>query len=172
MIRSLAVFSFALSSLFRLGSVSAQAPYVQLAQTHYIKVDAPFAQQLILAAKAAHPELKKIGLHAVPPGGTESAIVANAIPGKIGKVSSPNDLTVVATGQPKVYPHPEEGGFFDLGLPLTDAQHRPIGMMVMEIPYKDAATEQEALAKGLRIRDEITSRITSKQALFQPAPQP
>lgn len=170
MFRFIAVLSFALPSLITLNSVSAQAPAP--APARYIKVDAPYAQQLILAAKARHPELKKIGLHAVPPGGAESAIIANAIPSKIGKVSSLNDLTVVITNQPKVYPHPEEGGFFDLGLPMTDVQHRPIGMMVMEIPYKDAGTEQEALVKGLSIRDEIAAQIPSKQALFQPARQP
>ncbi len=144
------------------GGQAPQAP----ASPRYIKVDAPFAQKLLLDAKAAHPELKKIGLHAVPPGGTESAIIANPIVSKIGKVSSANDLTVVTSGQPKVYPHEEEGGFFDLGLPMTDSQKRPVGMMVMEIPYKAAATKEEALRMGLAIRDEIAGKISSKEALF------
>ena len=141
------------------------------APPHYIKVDAPYAQQLLLAAKAAHPELRKIGLHAVPPGGTESAIIANPIASKIGKLSSPNDLIVVTTSQPKVYPHPEEGGFFDLGLPMTDREQRPIGMMVMEIPYANASSKEEALHIGLAIRNESTAQIPSKEALFATPPR-
>ena len=150
------------------GQTAASQP---TAAPRYIKVDAPYAQKLLLSAKAAHPEIKKIGLHAVPPGGTESVIIANPITSKIGKLSSANDLTVVTSGLPKVYPHPEEGGFFDLGLPMTDSQQRPIGMMVMEIPYANAATKEEALRVGLGIRDEIAAKIPNKEALFAPAPQ-
>jgi hypothetical protein len=135
----------------------------------YLKVEAPYAQQLLVEAKASHPELKKIGLHVVPPGETESCIIANPITSKIGKVSSPRDLTVVTSGQPRVYPHPEEGGFFDLGLPMFDANQRPLGLMVMEIPYKVAPTADDALRRGLKIRDEIAARIPNKQALFGPA---
>ncbi len=134
----------------------------------YLKVSAPYAQQLLVETKARYPELKKIGLHVVPPGETESCIIANPITSKIGKISSARDLTVVISGQPKVYPHPEEGGFFDLGLPMSDAHGSTIGLMVMEIPYRYAATSDEALAMGLKIRDEIAARIPSKQALFGP----
>lgn len=133
----------------------------------YIKVSAPLAQKLVLEAKAAHPEIKKIGMHAVPPGAADSAIIASDNPAKVGKVSSANDLSVVTSGAPKVYPHPEEGGFFDLGLPMFDREHRPFGMMVLEIPYKDAATPETALSMGTRIRDEIAAKIPDRQALFQ-----
>ncbi len=150
--------------------VVAVAAWISLtAQDTYLKVSAPFAQQLLVEAKAAHPEIKKIGLHTVPPGETHSCIIANPIVTKIGKVSSARDLTVVTSGEAKVYPHAEEGGFFDLGLPMFDSSRRPIGMMVMEIPYKYAATPEAALARGSAIRDEIAARIPDKQALFQPA---
>lgn len=150
---------------------SSPAGVVVAAPPRYIKVDAPFAQKLVLDAKAAHPELKKIGMHAIPPGYSESAIIANPIVSKIGKLSSANDLTVVTSGQPKVYPHEEEGGFFDLGLPLADNQQRPIGIMVMEIPYKAAATKEDALRMGLALRDQISAEIPSKEALFAPVPR-
>ena len=146
------------------GNASSAAPLAD----RYLKVNAPYAQLLLLEAKAAHPELKKIGLHAVPPGETESCIIANPIASKIGKISSPRDLTVVTSGMPKVYPHPEEGGFFDLGLPMLDAEKRPIGLMVMEVPYKVAVDGDDALQIGLKIRDEIAARIPNKEALFQP----
>ncbi len=106
-------------------------------------------------------------MHAVAPGQTESAIIGSDNPSKIGKVSSANDLIVVTTGEAKVYPHPEEGGFFDLGLPMFDRDHHPLGMMVFEIPYKDAATPEVALSMGTKIRDEVATRIPNNQALFQ-----
>lgn len=146
---------------------TAQAPANASPAARYIKVDAPLAQKLVLAAKAQHPEIKKIGMHAVPPGATESAIIGSDNPAKIGKVSSANDLTVVTSGTPRVYPHPEEGGFFDLGLPMFDREHRPFGMMVLEIPYKDATTPDTALSMGTKIHDELAAKIPSKQALFQ-----
>ncbi len=166
----LAVSMLAILASFS-ASAPAQAPTTPAAPApdRYLKVNAPYAQQLLVEAKAAHPELKKIGLHAVPPGETETCIIANPITSKIGKISSLRDLTVVSSGQPKVYPHAEEGGFFDLGLPMFDAEKRPIGLMVMEIPYKDAPTGQAALGMGLKIRDEIAARIPDKQALFKPA---
>ena len=145
---------------------SSSAPAVAVQPARYLQVHAPFAQQLILRTKSAHPELKKIGMHVVPPGETESCIIANAIPSKIGKTSSARDLLVVTTGEPAVSPHAEEGGFFDLGFPLFDRQHRPVGMLVMEIPYKDAPTRKRALSKGSSIRDEVAGQIPDKQALF------
>ncbi len=134
----------------------------------YLSVSAPFAQHLILATKAAHPELKKIGLHAVPPGERESCIIANAIPSKIGKISSAKDMEAVTSGEARSYPHPEEGGFFDLAVPVSDRQHRPVGLLVMEIPYRFAPNSEDALALGRRIRDEIAASIPSKAALFGP----
>lgn len=86
------------------------------------RVSAPFAQQVTLETAAAHPEIKKIGLHAVSPNETESCLIASPIVSKIGKVSSPAALTVLSSGQSKVYLHAEEGGFVDLGLPLKDAK--------------------------------------------------
>lgn len=167
----LAAVTLALPGSF-VGAIVAQTlsptPVSAPAHDRYLKVNAPYAQRLLTEAKAAHPELKKIGLHVVPPGETESCIIANPVTSKIGKVSSARDLTVVTSGQPKVYPHPEEGGFFDLGLPMFDAGKRPIGLMVMEVPYKFAMNSDDALAIGLKIRDEIAAQIPDKQALFQP----
>lgn len=159
----LALLTVAIPLRLTLAQIAAPAA----APARYLQVDAPYAQKLVLEAKAAHPELKKLGLHAVPPGETESAIIANALPAKIGKISSPRDLTVVTTGVPAVYPHAEEGGFFDLGLPMMDASGRPIGMMVMEIPYTYAATREQALNLGTKIRDGIAAQIPDKQALFR-----
>src|SRR5580698_5116625 len=91
----------------------ASAVVTLAAQSIYIPVNAPYAQNLVVATKRAHPELQKLGLHAIPPGATDYAIVANAITSKIGKKSSAGDLGVLQTGKPTVK-RDEAGKFYDL----------------------------------------------------------
>ena len=129
---------------------------------------APYAQTLIVNTKAAHPELQKLGLHAIPPGQQDYAIIANGIPSKIGKKSSEGDLVVVKTGKPTVKNN-DKGKFFDLALPVSDAAGKPIGLTVMEIPYSHAKDAAEALAKATVIRDELQARIPNQAKLFEAA---
>lgn len=146
-----------LASLILAAAISAPLP----AQTVYVPVNAPYAQSLVVATKQAHPELQKLGLHAIPPAQHDYAIIANVYPSKVGKMSSADDLAVVASGKPTVKPNDKEK-FFDLCLPLSDAAGRPIGMTVMEIPYAFAANADVALTKATVVRDEMQkkSRVT------------
>ncbi len=133
-----------------------------------VEVHAPFAEQLIQKEKALHPEIQKLGLHAVPPGQTENVIVANNLPEKIGKVSSPNDMRLVAPGQP-VAVREQEGSFFDTFMPLHNRAGRIIGFLVMEVPFATANTEQEAIGEGIRLRDEVERQAPTLETLFGPA---
>jgi hypothetical protein len=120
-----------------------------------------------LAAKEQHPEVQKIGLHVVPPGLSYAVVIANNLPVKIGQKDSDNDMAVERSGQPKVVRR-EEGSFYDLYLPIKDASDRPVGMITMEIPFKFASSEENALKNGEAICAEIQHRISSKDALFAP----
>jgi hypothetical protein len=62
-------------------------------------VDAPRALQLELATMSAHPDLRKMGLDAVPPGAKESVIIANTNTSRIGYKSSQGDLDEVKDGK-------------------------------------------------------------------------
>ena len=130
-------------------------------------VEAPFALFLATQEMSAHPELKKIGIHAVPPGKTASQILGSNIPAKLGKKSSEADMAVVASNKPKVS---TRDGFFDLALPLNDRSGKPIGLMVMEIFSTQAKDEVSALAKGTAIRDEAATQLTDSAQLFSAAP--
>ena len=136
------------------------------AQTVYFPVNAPYAQDLVVATKNAHPELQKLGLHAIPPGQSDYAIIANAITSKIGKKSSAADLTVVRTGKATVK-RDEAGKFFDLCLPIADSSARPIGITVLEIPFAFAKDADDALAKAAAIRDRMQANIASYAQLFE-----
>jgi DNA-binding beta-propeller fold protein YncE len=136
------------------------------AQSTYIPVNAPYAQSLVVATKNAHPELQKLGLHAIPPGQSDYAIIANAILSKIGKKSSAPDLVVRTSGKPRVERN-DKGKFYDLCLPISDAAGNSIGITVMEIPYGSATDADDALAKGAAIRDEMQKKIANHDQLFE-----
>lgn len=123
---------------------------------------------LIVAAKAAHPELQKLGLHVIPPDRQDYFIIANAIPSKIGKKSSAADLSVITSQKPSVK-SVDAGKFFDLGLPISDAAGHAIGMCVMEIPYAFAKDADDALAEASVVRDELQQKITGRAQLFEQA---
>jgi DNA-binding beta-propeller fold protein YncE len=141
------------------------------AQTVYIPVNAPYAQNLVVATKNAHPELQKLGLHATPPGQHEYAIIANAITSKIGKKSSAADLMVLQTGKATVK-RDEAGKFFDLCLPIADSAGRPIGITVMEIPFAFAKNADDGLAKAAAVRDDLQANIASQAQLFEETDAP
>jgi hypothetical protein len=130
-----------------------------------VRVNAPFAQRLIVEEKSMHPEIQKLGLHAVPPGQRENVIIANNLPEKIGKVSSAGDMQLVASGNPVAV---NKKTFWDTFVPLHDRDNKIIGFLVMEVPLTTASTEQEAIAKGISIRDEVQRQAPTLETLFGP----
>jgi hypothetical protein len=145
-------------------SLTAQQPL----PANYIRVEAPMAQRLTVATKQHHPEIVKLGLHATPPSATDNAIIGSDAPAKIGKKSSDKDMQKVAAAKENAE-RIEKDGIYDLFLPLTDAKGRDIGQgfVVMEVPFKNASSPEQALKIGEKIRDEIQSEIPSRNALYQ-----
>ncbi|MBO0723195.1 MAG: hypothetical protein J2P41_20395, partial [Blastocatellia bacterium] len=159
------IFSRLILLIFTLGAASALA-----AQTVYLPVNAPFPQEVVKATMKAHPELQKLGLHAIPPGFSDYAIIASSFPSKIGKKSSDADLAVVKSGKPTVKTN-EKGKFFDLCLPFDDAKGIRLGITVMEIPFAQAKSDVDALAKATAIRDEMREKLAGK-SLFEDSTAP
>ena len=135
---------------------------------NYIHVDAPMAQRLTVATKQHHPEIVKLGLHATPRSATDNVIIGSDAPVKIGKKSSDKDMQKVAAAKENAE-RIEKDGVYDLFLPLTDAKGRDIGQgfVVMEVPFKNASSPEQALKIGEEIRDEIQRAIPSRDALYQ-----
>jgi hypothetical protein len=136
---------------------------------NYIHVNAPYAQKIVVAEMSKHSnEIQKIGLHAVPPGATDNVIIAANLAAKIGKKSSPTDLQIVAIGKPHAL-RDEKGHFYDLSLPIADRDGKDIGdgFLVMEVPFANATSEEQALKIGAIIRDELQRQISSRDALYR-----
>ena len=160
---------FYLSRLFSVAAVSFIS-FVSLAQDKprpvLIPVHAPYAQQLAVRIGARHPEVTKLGLHAIPPGQTDDLIIACSIPSKIGKKSSAKDMSALASGKPSVVKVDKEQ-IYDLLIALPDAFSKQVGFLVMEIPLSRAKNEDDALAMGIKVRDEFSREIKNKEQLFQ-----
>jgi hypothetical protein len=118
-----------------------------------------------MATLSAHADLRKMGLHAIPPGGKESVIIANANMPRIGIPSSAGDLAAVKDGKTYCVKR-DDGAFYNLKLPLQDASGRAVGILVMEIPYTSVASEAEAIAKAEGIRRDLARSIPDYQSLF------
>ncbi|MDE1177435.1 MAG: hypothetical protein PW789_12655 [Edaphobacter sp.] len=160
---SLIVTTFLTASLF----ATAQNTATPL-PANYIHVSAPMAQRLTVATKQKHPEIVKLGLHATPPSASDNAIIGSDAQAKVGKKSSDKDMKKVAEAKPQAE-RIEKDGIYDLFLPLSDAKGRDIGQgfVVMEVPFKNADSPEQALKIGEGIRNEIQRQIPSRDALYK-----
>jgi hypothetical protein len=130
-----------------------------------VTVHAPKALEIQFATMSDHPDLRKMGLHAVPPGGHDSVIIANVNTTRIGIKSSDGDLEAVKDG--KTYcAKKDDGSFYSVKQLLRDASGKTIGILVMEIPYTSAADEAAAISEGESIEHEVAQRIPSYDSLF------
>jgi hypothetical protein len=92
-------------------------------------------------------------------------LIANGNATRIGIHTSESDFAAVKSG--KTYgPRIASGNFYNMKMPMFDAQHRPIGILVMEIACTDASSEEDAARKAESIRDELAKKIPSLAALF------
>jgi len=143
------------------------APTKAAPAVEQITVNAPRAEQIALETLSAHPLLRKVGLHAIPPGGDKMVIIANGNATRVGIPTSQSDFAAVKNGG--IYgPRIEDGQFYNMKMLMLDAQHRQIGILVMEIACTDAVSEEDAAKKADAIRQEIAQKIPDVNSLFAP----
>jgi hypothetical protein len=128
-------------------------------------VNAPAAEEIVLETLSAHPLLRRMGLHVIPPGRQNMILIANGNATRLGIRTSDGDFAAVKSGG--IYgPRIEDGQFYNMKMPMFDAQGRRIGILVMEIACTDAVSEKDAAQKAAVIRDEVSKKIPSLDALF------
>lgn len=129
-------------------------------------VNAPFAEELVLNILSSHPHLRKMGLHVIPPGGSQMILIANGNATRLGIHTSPGDFAAVKDG--KAYgPYIVDGGFYNMKMPMFDAKGERIGILVMEIPGTSASSEGDAARQAEAIRKELSGEIPNLGRLFQ-----
>jgi iron complex outermembrane receptor protein len=128
-----------------------------------------YAQELVDKTVARHPELIGLDLHATPPNGTESVIIASISRERIGRKTDPDDLQVFKTGQPRVQIDGSGKQEAEVVLQLQDVIGRPIGLARMIFP-QTAGTDAEALVhKAREINEDIAEQIPTGARLLEAA---
>lgn len=131
-------------------------------------VDAPVAETLVLETLSAHPFLRRMGLHVIPPGGENMILIANGNATRLGIRTSEGDFAAVKSGG--IYgPRIADGEYYNMKMPMFDAQARKIGILVMEIPCTAAVSEEDAAHQAAAIRAELSAKIPSLESLFAAA---
>jgi hypothetical protein len=123
------------------------------------------AQVLVDQALARHPELKILAMHVTPPGQAQNVIIASNI-GRIGKVADADDLSVIASGAPRM--EVTRTGY-SVELVMRDAAHRPIGVLGITFAYAAGDDTAPFLKRAEAVRDELGASIPDLTSLFAPA---
>jgi DNA-binding beta-propeller fold protein YncE len=131
-----------------------------------LPVTAPAAKNLLLGTMSAHPYLRKMGLHGVPPGQTDSVILANANSTRVGVKTTQSDFDAVKEGKTSCAKR-EDGAYYNMKMPMFDAANRRIGILVMEIPFTAVRDEAGAVQRAEELRSELSRQIPAFGALFQ-----
>lgn len=124
------------------------------------------AQTIVDSLLREYPELVTAGIHAVPPGGDHSVIVASTL-SVIGKKSDPEDVDVAAKGFTQLVPNAKLGKF-GVMLPLLDRDGHRIGALGLALKYRDGDDQVRLFARATEIRNALAQRITGASELFQP----
>lgn len=130
-------------------------------------VHAPAAERIVLEELSKHPTLRRMGLHVIPPGGQIMILIANGNETRLGIHTSESDFAAVKNGS-TYGPRIADGEYYNMKMNMFDAQDRKIGILVMEIPCTDAASEADAARIAESIRSEVGKKIPNLESLFAP----
>jgi DNA-binding beta-propeller fold protein YncE len=128
-------------------------------------VHAPAAERVVLEELSKHPTLRRMGLHVIPPGEQTMILIANGNQTRLGIHTSESDFAAVKSGS-TYGPRIADGEYYNMKMPMFDAQDRKIGILVMEIPCTDATSEADAARIAECIRSELAKKIPSLESLF------
>lgn len=127
-----------------------------------------YAQYLVARTRAAHPELLGVDIRAAPPAAAQSLIIASLVTERVGRASLPEDIAVLASGQPRIEINRRGDQNVDVELPLFDLYKRTIGSVEFTFPYPPGADREALVAKAGQYRDEMSRHIRSLASLVEP----
>jgi hypothetical protein len=126
-----------------------------------------YAQKLVDAALASHPDVIILVMHVTPPKSSENVIIASNI-GRYGKKADEDDLRVINTGKPNLEVN-KKGDHFEVELVLQDIHRKTIGALGVVFNYKDGDDKAARQQQAEQLRDELRKQIPSREKLFEPA---
>jgi sensor histidine kinase regulating citrate/malate metabolism len=120
-----------------------------------------FAQKLVEATKAKHPETDEVGIAAMTARGCVG--IASTDPDDIGEKCEKDDLEPMQTGKP--YVEKEKDGY-DVSLPLHDAPGKLVGSIGVGFKASAGQTEASVTEQARKIAAEMERQIPSKAKLL------
>ena len=160
---------------FAMGTTSAQAQD-KPAKNWTAPAQKIYGQKLSDETMAKHPELLSVTLHGVPPGLKEIyTMFAGSFPERIGNPDDPDDVDVIKKGitilDPRWKRTKDVDKKFVVLMPMQDAKGENIGLVVYAFknPPKMFGMEEHYLAASMKLRNELAKKISSYDALFEPA---
>lgn len=120
------------------------------------------AQRIVDQIVAKHPALVRLTIHAVPTGETESRIIACNISKKIGKISDPEDLRVMATLQAVVL---REGNDLDVTMPILNQAGKAVAATGITIKDEGSRSKKALMQEVEAIAQELTEEIQATRKL-------
>jgi iron complex outermembrane receptor protein len=150
--------AFASTSL-AIASLIAVMPAAASAQTRQARTT--FAQNLVEATHAKHPEADEIGIITNTPKGCFG--IASTDKTDVGEKCEAEDMKPLKTGRPFVA---KEGAGFDVSVPLHDATGKSVGALGIEFKAAPGQTEASVTASALKIESEMAAQIPSKAKLL------
>ncbi|MFM1874156.1 MAG: hypothetical protein RL398_3578 [Planctomycetota bacterium] len=136
------MFRVAVLSLFFVGCQSAPA------------APCPDTQAAVEAVAAAHQEVVRLTVHAVPAGGTGMVAVASTLADKLGKASDPEDVRAVQTGAVQVL---DEAGAVDYTVPVKPVDGKFTA--AVGVTLKAGGDQQAQMAHAKAIAAEVAARM-------------
>ncbi|MBK8978468.1 MAG: hypothetical protein IPM29_21430 [Planctomycetes bacterium] len=120
--------------------------------------DFPAAQQLVKSVQAAHSDLVRLTIHAVPTGGEKCQVIASTSADKLGQWSDQEDLDAMKTGEPIEM---MEGADLDYTAPVKDAMGEVVAVVGVTVSGSDATAQKQS---AQAIADEVSKAILGATA--------
>jgi hypothetical protein len=115
------------------------------------EASSPHAQEIVDRLADEYPEIARLSIHAVPPGGSELRIVASSVAGRIGEPSDPEDLRSMRSGEPVVM---HEGHNLDYTVAVRDGSGSAVAVIGITISGVAGESREARLARARTLADE------------------
>jgi len=132
-----------------------------------------YGQQLSDDTMRQNKDLLSVTLHGVPPGQQNVyTMFAGSYPDRIGNPDDPDDIDVIKKGITIVDPRwnrvNDTSPKFVVLMPMRDVKGDNIGLIVyaFKVPARSNKYEPTLYARALKLRDALSKRIPSYDALF------
>ena len=114
------------------------------------------AQKIVDDVAAGHADLDRLTLHAVPTGKTDCTQVASTMASRRGKVSDPEDLKALSTGEEVLL---DEDGKVDLTVPILKKDGKATAVAGVTMLVKEGADHDAVVAEARAVAQELEAAV-------------